>query len=117
MTSDLVGPGVVRLNKIEQFGSPFQSVKWDGIDRADCEIMSSGSIVKTVGVPELQEWLVSLGLLDISEEERRGSEAGDGCDVGASVGAIREKLRDGVVLCHLVNKIKPGSVDKVIVHY
>ena len=74
--------------------------------------MSSGSVVKTVGVAELEEWLVSLGLLEPSEEpgtERRNSGAADDFDVGT----IREKLRDGVVLCHLVNKIKPGSVDKV----
>ena len=71
--------------------------------------MSSSSVVKTVGIPELLEWLVSLGLLEPSGEhlsERGGNGAAEDLDA-------RQKLRDGVALCHLVNKIKPGSVDKV----
>lgn len=67
--------------------------------------MSSGSVVKTVGVREFQEWLVSLGLLEPSEVQ--------GTERGAEDFDVRDKLRDGVVLCHLVNKIRPGSVDNV----
>ena len=47
---------------------------------------------------DLQEWLVAMGL----EVEGGGDE-----------GAVAEQLRDGVLLCQLINKIKPNSVDVV----
>ena len=49
----------------------------------------------------LYEWMTSLG---VSLPERG---EGDGEE------SSRNGLRDGVALCHLVNKIKPGSVENV----
>ena len=49
----------------------------------------------------LYEWMSSLGV----------SLAGRG--EGDSEETCRNGLRDGVALCHLVNKIKPGSVENV----
>ena len=50
----------------------------------------------------LYEWMSSLGV----SLSGRG-EGGDGED------GFRNALRDGVALCHLVNRIKPGSVENV----
>lgn len=77
--------------------------------------MSGGSIVKTVGVPEFKEWLVSLGLLDSSEQVSGGGDGNKGGGGGGddNVRAFQGMLRDGITLCQLVNKIRPGSVDNV----
>lgn len=71
--------------------------------------MSGDSIVKTVGLPELKEWFVYLGLLDSSEQV---GGVGDGNEEGGGE-AFQNNLRDGIILCQLVNKIRPGSVDNV----
>lgn len=51
-----------------------------------------------LGEGEIREWLEQLSLVSSGEE--------------ASV-PVRELIRDGVLLCQLVNKIRPGSVDTV----
>lgn len=53
-----------------------------------------------LGEGEVREWLEQLSLLPSGEEE-------------SSVRPLRELIRDGVLLCQLVNKIRPGSVDTV----
>lgn len=47
---------------------------------------------------DLQEWLVAMGL----EVEAEAT--------------VAEQLRDGVLLCQLINKIKSSSVDVVSLH-
>ena len=74
--------------------------------------MSGDSVVKTVGLPELKEWLLYLGLLD-SSEQVSGVGDGNGGGGGDGDGAFQNRLRDGIVLCQLVNKIRPGSIDNV----
>ena len=59
--------------------------------------MSSGKNYPQLGEEEFQEWLTGLGLLSPGGEDR----------------PFREQIRDGVLLCQLVNKIRPGSVDIV----
>lgn len=54
---------------------------------------------ETLGLTDVQEWLESLGLSLETEEEK----------------PIQDQLRDGILLCQLVNKIKPGSVENVSV--
>ena len=49
-----------------------------------------------LGEDDFREWLSSLGLLSSSEDK-----------------PFRDQIRDGVLLCQLVNKIRPGSVDTV----
>jgi len=51
----------------------------------------------SLGLSELRDWLVELGLSLQPEAEL----------------PVREQLRDGVLLCQLVNKLKPGSVETV----
>ena len=47
---------------------------------------------------DLQEWLNQLSLAE-----------------GASEGSFQDRLRDGVLLCRLVNKIKPNSIENVCI--
>ena len=61
--------------------------------------MSEGSLVRNPGFEELGEWLQYLGLLPAGE---------DTADT-----PVQEKLKDGILLCQLVNKIKPGSIEDV----
>ena len=77
--------------------------------------MSGHSFVKTVGLPELSEWLESLGLLDVGEPGDAGGGANGGSNSGGNSGEeeFRNKLRDGIALCQLVNKVRPGYVDNV----
>ena len=46
---------------------------------------------------DLQEWFVAMGL-DVEAAEE---------------GTIADSLRDGVLLCQLVNKIRPSSIEVV----
>lgn len=62
--------------------------------------MSKGSAVRNLsGFAEVEEWLDGLGLLPAGQEKE-------------SI-PIQEKLKSGVILCQLVNMIKPGGVDIV----
>lgn len=57
-----------------------------------------------LGEGDVVEWLEQLSLLpsgSLSEEPL----------------SLRELLRDGVLLCQLVNKIRPGSVETVSIVY
>ncbi len=63
--------------------------------------MSGAKPPDTLGPHELAEWLEALGLPVEGGDER----------------ALREQLTDGVLLCQLVNKIKPGSVEIVSLCY
>ena len=58
----------------------------------------SGGGRQSLTLGDLQEWFVSVGLGVGAEEEE---------------GAVAEQLRDGVLLCQLVNKIKSNSVEVV----
>ena len=58
----------------------------------------SGGGRQSLTLGDLQEWFVSVGLGVGAEEEE---------------GAVAEQLKDGVLLCQLVNKIKPNSVEVV----
>ncbi len=60
---------------------------------------ASASTVANLSLPELREWLEGLGISLLPEEDT----------------PVREQLRDGILLCQLVNKIRPGSVDTVSV--
>lgn len=55
------------------------------------------SIVRSLGPEELEEWLLGLGVLPPTDREM----------------SIHDRLRDGIALCQLVNRVKPGSVDEV----
>lgn len=59
--------------------------------------MSGAKPPDSLGPHELAEWLEALGLPVEGEDESR----------------LRDQLVDGVLLCQLVNKIKPGSVEIV----
>ena len=59
--------------------------------------MAGGSKRESISVQDLQEWLGALGLEVEPEDER----------------PLPDQLRDGVVLCQLVNRIKPNSVEVV----
>ena len=50
---------------------------------------------ETITQFDLQEWLVTLGL-PVDQED-----------------PLSDQLSDGIVLCQLMNRIKPGSVDNV----
>ena len=52
-----------------------------------------------LGEEDCLEWLASLSLVP----------SGEGTP-------FRELIRDGVILCHLVNKIRPGSIETVSFH-
>ena len=52
--------------------------------------------VESLTLSDLGEWFLAMGL-----------------DVEGPDAAVAEQLRDGVILCHLVNKIKPGSIEVV----
>jgi hypothetical protein len=56
-------------------------------------------------VQRLQNWLVSLCLLDNEEQHGESTER-----------MLLEKLHNGTVLCHLVNKLNPGVIEKVRGH-
>ena len=58
------------------------------------------SVVQTLGAEELEEWLLYLGVLPPLPE-------------GQGKESMRERLKDGIALCQLMNKVKPGSVDEV----
>lgn len=62
--------------------------------------MSRDSVVRTLGPEELEEWLSGLGVLPPLAEGDKDT-------------SIQERLRDGIALCQLVNRVKPGSVDGV----
>lgn len=51
----------------------------------------------SLGLSDLREWLESLGLTLLPEQDT----------------PVKEQLRDGILLCQLVNKIRPGSVETV----
>ena len=51
----------------------------------------------TLGLNEIREWMEHLGL-SVQPEQHR---------------PFKEQLRDGILLCQLVNKIRPGSVEQV----
>ncbi len=55
--------------------------------------MSGGSIVLQPSFLQLGEWAVSLG------EEVQAP--------------FQEKIKDGILLCKLMNRIKPGSIEEV----
>ena len=59
--------------------------------------MSAGKNYPQLCEEDFQEWLVCLSLLSSGSEEK----------------PFRERIRDGVVLCQLANKIRPGSVETV----
>lgn len=59
--------------------------------------MSGGHKRESISLQDLQEWLGALGLEVEPEDER----------------PLPDQLRDGVVLCQLVNRIKPNSVEVV----
>lgn len=61
--------------------------------------MSGDSLVRNIGLEELAEWLESLGLVPADGE--------------SSDRPIQKRLKDGILLCQLINRIKPGSVDEV----
>ena len=66
--------------------------------RANCSPDMSGARSPDVLAPwELGEWFEALGLPVEGTQER----------------SLREQLTDGVLLCQLVNKIKPGCVETV----
>ena len=60
--------------------------------------MSGTKPPDAIDTQDLQEWVEALGLpLEPAEDDR----------------ALRNQLRDGIFLCQLVNRIKPGSVENV----
>lgn len=58
---------------------------------------SASTSTPSLGLSELREWLETLGLSLVPEEDT----------------PVKEQLRDGVLLCQLVNKLRPGSVETV----
>ena len=62
--------------------------------------MSRDSFVRTLGPEELEEWLLGMGVLPPLAEGDRET-------------GIQLRLRDGVALCQLINRVRPGSVDEV----
>lgn len=58
---------------------------------------TSGSGRESLTLSDLQEWFVAMGLEIEAESE----------------GSTAEQLRDGVLLCQLINKIKCSSVEVV----
>lgn len=57
--------------------------------------MTSAKHLEVASEAELHEWITTLGL-SLDPED-----------------SLQEQLRDGILLCQLVNRIKPGSVDNV----
>ena len=55
------------------------------------------SVVRNLGLEEFGEWMEGLGLLPADPP-------------GMS---LRERLRDGIFLCQLVNMVRPGAVEDV----
>ncbi|XP_064394125.1 rho guanine nucleotide exchange factor 7-like isoform X2 [Halichondria panicea] len=58
---------------------------------------SASTSTPSLGLSELREWLETLGLSLVPEEDT----------------PVKEQLRDGVLLCQLVNKLRPGSVETI----
>ncbi len=58
---------------------------------------SASTSTASLSLSELRAWLEALGVSLLPEEDT----------------PVKEQLRDGVLLCQLVNKIRPGSVDTV----
>lgn len=58
---------------------------------------AGGAGRESLTLSDLQEWFVAMGLEIEAEDE----------------GSIAKRLRDGVLLCQLVNKIKSSSVEVV----
>ena len=52
---------------------------------------------KRLGEQEVCEWMLQLGVLNPDEQNKE----------------FRSQLRDGVVLCHLANRLHPGIVETV----
>lgn len=68
--------------------------------------MSRGSVGRNLSLEEFEEWLEGLGVMPAAATQ------------GGSVSSekqtpLRERLRDGIFLCQLVNLVKPGSVAEV----
>lgn len=59
---------------------------------------ASGLARRPLNEQDLYEWMLQLEV-PLSPEEQAGD--------------FRSQLRDGIVLCHLVNRLRPGSVDSV----
>ena len=57
--------------------------------------MTSTKLLEAASEADLHEWITTLGL-SLDPED-----------------SLQEQLRDGILLCQLVNRIKPGSVDNV----
>ena len=57
----------------------------------------SGDKRESLSLADVQEWLCAMGFEVEAVDE----------------GSVTEQLRDGVLLCQLVNRIKPNSVEVV----
>ena len=68
--------------------------------------MSRGSVSKNLSLEEFEEWMEGLGVMPAAASQG-GSVSSD------KQPPLRERLRDGMFLCQLVNLVKPGSVADV----
>ena len=60
--------------------------------------MAASGQARRLDEQDLYEWMMQLGV-SLRPEEQAGN--------------FSSQLRDGVVLCHLVNRLRPGSVEDV----